>query len=60
MDQNERPQYYEGQYLGAEDLAAIVRFARNGQARHALGAHKRSEATAIAPKSRFKTRLRRP
>ncbi|MDB5812209.1 MAG: hypothetical protein JWN94_4331 [Betaproteobacteria bacterium] len=39
MDQNERPQYYEGQYLGAEDLAAIVRFARNGQARHALGAH---------------------
>jgi hypothetical protein len=39
MDQNERPQYYEGQYLGAEDLVAIVRFARSGQARHALGAH---------------------
>jgi hypothetical protein len=39
MDQVERPQYYEGQYLGADDLAAIVRYARIGQARHALGAH---------------------
>ncbi|HZM45927.1 MAG TPA: tail fiber domain-containing protein [Burkholderiales bacterium] len=39
MDQNERPQYYEGQYLGAEDLAAAVSYARVGQARHALGAH---------------------
>src|SRR6266849_443474 len=39
MDQNERPQYYEGQYLGAEDLAATVRYARVAQARHALGAH---------------------
>ena len=39
MDQNQRPEYYEGQYLGAEDLAAIVRFARTAEARHALGAH---------------------
>src|SRR5689334_11574979 len=39
MDQNQRPQYYEGQYLGADDLAAIVRFARTSDARFALGAH---------------------
>jgi hypothetical protein len=39
MDQKTRPQYYDGQYLGADDLEAIVRYARVGQARHALGAH---------------------
>ena len=39
MNQLERPQYYEGEYLSAEDLAAIVRFARIAQGRHALGAH---------------------
>ena len=39
MDQLERPQYYEGEYLSADDLAAIVRYARAAQARHALGAH---------------------
>jgi len=39
MDQLERPQYYEGEYLSADDLAAIVRYARTAQARHALGAH---------------------
>jgi hypothetical protein len=37
--QAERPQYYEGEYLSADDLAAIVRYARIGQARRALGAH---------------------
>lgn len=39
MDQLERPQYYEGEYLSADDLAAIVRYARGAQARHALGGH---------------------
>src|SRR6476646_7282483 len=39
MDQLERPQYYEGEYISADDLAAIVRYARLGQARHGLGAH---------------------
>jgi hypothetical protein len=39
MDQLERPQYYEGEYLSADDLAAIVRYARTGQAQHALAAH---------------------
>src|SRR5262245_21411600 len=39
MDQSERPQFFEGQYLGAEDLAATVSYSRVGQARHALGAH---------------------
>ncbi len=39
MDQNTRPQYYEGEYLGSDDLEAIVRYARVAQARHGLGAH---------------------
>ena len=39
MSQDRRPEYYEGEYLGADDLEAIVRYARVGQARHALGAH---------------------
>src|SRR5262245_21603250 len=39
MDQKTRPQYYDGQYLSADDLEAIVRYARVAQARHALGAH---------------------
>lgn len=39
MDQLERPVYYEGEYLGADDLAALVRYAREGQSRQSLGAH---------------------
>lgn len=39
MNQLERPQYYEGEYLSAEDLNAIVRYARLAHARHGLGAH---------------------
>src|SRR5262249_24014324 len=34
-----RPQFYEEQYLGAEDLNAAVEYGRQQQARHALGAH---------------------
>jgi hypothetical protein len=39
MDQNARPGFYEGRYLGAEDLSAVVDYARIQQARHTLGAH---------------------
>jgi hypothetical protein len=37
--QAERPQFYEGQYLGAADLTAVVEHALVGRARHDLGAH---------------------
>jgi hypothetical protein len=37
--QEQRPRYYEGQYLGADDLTAAVDYARTGEARHLLGAH---------------------
>jgi hypothetical protein len=39
MDQSERPRFYEGQYLGADDLTAGVDYGRAQNARHALGAH---------------------
>ncbi len=39
MDQKTRPTYYDGQYLGADDLDALVRYARTAQAQHALGGH---------------------
>lgn len=35
----ERPQFFEGQYLGAEDLAAIVEYLRTDSARQNLGHH---------------------
>jgi hypothetical protein len=34
-----RPKFFEGQYLGAADLSAIVEHDRIGDARHTLGAH---------------------
>jgi hypothetical protein len=34
-----RPRFFEGQYLSAEDLAAIVTYLRNADARHSLAAH---------------------
>jgi hypothetical protein len=37
--QDERPRFYEGQYLGADDLAALVDYLRTSDARHALGGH---------------------
>ena len=37
--QDQRPRYYEGQYLGASDLTAAVTHARVHEARHLLGAH---------------------
>jgi hypothetical protein len=38
-NQTQRPQYFENQYLGADDLTAAVEYARLQQTRHALGAH---------------------
>jgi len=38
-NQNQRPQFFEGQYLGAEDLSAAVDYSRIQAARHDLGAH---------------------
>lgn len=35
----ERPAFFEGQYLGAEDLSALVTYFRQQNARHALGQH---------------------
>lgn len=37
--QDQRPRFFEGQYLAADDLAAIVDYLRAADARHALGAH---------------------
>src|SRR5262244_3739163 len=37
--QEQRPRFFEGQYLGADDLTATVAYNRLQQARHALGAH---------------------
>ena len=37
--QEQRPRFFEGQYLGADDLSATVAYNRLQQARHALGAH---------------------
>ena len=40
MDLQEmRPRFYEGQFLAADDLAAIVAYLRSSAARHALGEH---------------------
>jgi hypothetical protein len=35
----ERPSFFEGQYLGADDLEAFLTYARESDARHLLGAH---------------------
>src|SRR6266511_4135667 len=39
LAQDQRPRFFEGQYLGAEDLSAAVAYGRMQHARHALGAH---------------------
>jgi hypothetical protein len=39
IDQAQRPQFYEGQYLGAQDLAATVEYSRLLEQRHSLGVH---------------------
>jgi hypothetical protein len=35
----ERPNFFEGQYLGADDLEAFLKYARESNARHLLGSH---------------------
>ena len=37
--QDDRPQFFQDQYLGPEDLTAAVEYSRIHQARHSLGAH---------------------
>src|SRR5262245_11364822 len=39
MSQGQRAQFYEGQYLSADDLKALEDYPRVQQAQHALGAH---------------------
>ena len=39
VDQDERPTFFQGQYLGPEDLTAAVDYGRIQLARHSLGAH---------------------
>jgi hypothetical protein len=39
MDQSERPRFFEGQYLGADDLSAGLDYGRVQNARHTLAAH---------------------
>ncbi len=39
IDQAQRPQFFEGQYLGADDLGATVEYSRLLAQRHDLGAH---------------------
>lgn len=39
FDQTTRPSFYEGQYLGSDDLSAIVDYGHTQFARHILGAH---------------------
>ena len=36
---DQRPRFYEGQYLGADDLSALVAYLRTSDARRALGGH---------------------
>jgi hypothetical protein len=39
IDQAQRPQFFEGQYLGADDLSATIEYSRLLAQRHDLGAH---------------------
>jgi cytoskeletal protein CcmA (bactofilin family) len=39
VEQDQRPTFYQGQYLGPEDLTAAVEYGRIQHARHSLGAH---------------------
>lgn len=39
VEQDQRPSFFQGQYLGPEDLTATVEYSRIQQARHSLGAH---------------------
>lgn len=47
MKQNNRPQFFEGQFLGAADLTAGVDYTRLRAGRHELGAHIWGIATGL-------------
>lgn len=47
-----RPRFYEGQYLGAEDLGAGIEYGRIQGARHALGGHTWGIAMGLEVKER--------
>lgn len=47
MNQIDRPRFFEGQYLGAADLAACVDYTRVRTARHELGGHLWGIATGL-------------
>lgn len=48
IDPAPRPTFYQGQYLGPEDLEATVRYGADHAARHALGAHTWGVGTGLA------------
>jgi len=48
-DQDQRPRYYEDQYLGADDLNDAVNFGRIQHARHLLGGHTWGIASGLQP-----------
>ena len=43
----ERPHFFEGQYLGAEDLETLLGYVREQSARHLLGAHTQGVVAGI-------------
>lgn len=43
----ERPRFFEGQYIGAADLEAVIAYARDLGREHALGAHSWGVATGL-------------
>jgi hypothetical protein len=51
MSSPERPTFFEGQYLGAEDLTAAVDYGRAKLARHLLGGHTWGIAMGLELKS---------
>src|SRR5262245_35099294 len=46
-EQTQRPCFFEGQYLGADDLTAAIAYDRVQDARHSLGAHTWGIATGL-------------
>jgi hypothetical protein len=46
----ERPHFFEGQYLGADDLTTMLEHARTGDRRHLLGGHTWGIAIGLALK----------
>ena len=45
--QDQRPRFYESQYLGADDMNAVVEYGHVQIARHELGPHRRGIAVGL-------------